>query len=121
METPFTPPFGRIEQELWESIWDNTTMNGIIIIRFCAKDTMGNKHSIDLYLIKSQPTRVFRISNPLGLIFSTVGSIIMVPITVKLTKSRYYQNLNEKEKSKLKKVLIAAFLLLSVTVLFHIF
>ncbi|MFX1553368.1 MAG: hypothetical protein ACFFBV_05525, partial [Promethearchaeota archaeon] len=120
-EIPFTGPFGRIDQELWEFVWDNTTMNGIITIQFYANDTKGNENFVDLHLIKYQPTSVFTISNPLGLIFSTFGLMIMVPITVKLIKSRYYQNLNKKEKGKLKKVLIAAFILLSITVLFYIF
>ena len=82
----------------------------------------GNENYIDLLLVKAQPIRPFQIvSNPLGLIFSTIGLVVMFPVTWKLTKSRYYQNLNKKEKGKLKKVIIAAFVLLSVTFLFYIF
>jgi hypothetical protein len=125
VEIQFTAPFGRVNQILWESVWDNTTTNGTITIRFYANDTMGNEYFMDLHLVKHQPIQPIRpfiiISNPLGLIFSTLGLVVMFPITLKLTKSRYYQNLNKKEKSKLKKVLIAAFLLLSVTILFYIF
>jgi hypothetical protein len=118
----FIGPFGRINQALWESMWDNLTVNGTITIRFYANDTIGNENFIDLYLNKFRPTTpITIISNPLGLIFSTLGLVVMVPITWKLTKSRYYQNLNKKEKSKLKKVLITAFVLLSVTILFYIF
>ncbi|MHA1931762.1 MAG: hypothetical protein ACW96X_04425 [Promethearchaeota archaeon] len=119
---PFTGPFGRINQALWESVWDNMTLNGTITIRFYANDTMGNEDFVDLHVIKHQPSRPFQIiSNPLGFIFSTLGLVVMFPITWKLTKSRYYQNLNKKEKSKLKKVLITAFVLLSVTFFFYIF
>jgi len=121
----FTGPFGRLNQSLWESVWDNTTVNGTIPIRFYANDTMRNEHFIELHLLKYQPIQpispVEIITSPLGFIFSTLGLVVMFPITWKLTKSRYYQNLNKKEKSKLKKVLITAFLLLSVTILFSIF
>jgi parallel beta-helix repeat protein len=123
-EIQFTGPFGRINQALWESVWDNTTVNGTITIQFYANDTMGNEHSIDLHVVKYQPTSPVKfeiISNPLGFIFSTIGLVTMFPITFVTIKSRYYQNLNKKEKSKLKKVLIAAFLLLSVAVLFYFF
>jgi hypothetical protein len=118
----FTGPFGRINQALWESVWDNMTLNGTITIRFYANDTMGNEAFVDLHVVKYQPIRPFQIiSNPIGFIFSTLGLVVMFPITWKLTKSRYYQNLNNKEKSKLKKVLITAFVLVSVTFLFYIF
>ncbi|MFW9942917.1 MAG: hypothetical protein ACFFFT_17915, partial [Candidatus Thorarchaeota archaeon] len=120
----FTPPFGRIEQGLWETIWDNTTVNGTITIRFYANDTLGNENFMDLYVLKHEPTSSVKlkfISNPIGFILSVIGVAAMVPVTVTLTRSRYYKNLNKKEKSKLKKVLIAAFLALSVTVLFYVF
>ncbi|MFW9952871.1 MAG: hypothetical protein ACFFKA_22345, partial [Candidatus Thorarchaeota archaeon] len=119
---PFTGPFGRINQALWEFIWDNTTANGTITIRFYANDTLGNENFVDLTVLKILPIRPFQvISNPVGFIFSTLGLVLMIPITLKLTKSRYYQNLNKKEKSKLKKVLITAFVLFSITFLFYIF
>ncbi|MHA2039064.1 MAG: hypothetical protein ACW98X_21780, partial [Promethearchaeota archaeon] len=106
----------------WELIWDNMTINETITIRFYANDTVGNENYVDLLLVKAQPSRPFQIiSNPLGLIFSTLGLVVMFPITWKVTKSRYYQNLNKKEKSKLKKVIITAVVLLSVTFLFYIF
>ncbi|MHA2266676.1 MAG: beta strand repeat-containing protein [Promethearchaeota archaeon] len=121
-EIPFTGPFGRINPALWELIWDNMTINETITIRFYANDTVGNENYVDLLLVKAQPSRPFQIiSNPLGLIFSTLGLVVMFPITWKVTKSRYYQNLNKKEKSKLKKVIITAVVLLSVTFLFYIF
>jgi hypothetical protein len=125
MEISFTGQYGRINQALWESVWDNMTVNGTITIRFCANDTMGNEDFVDLHLKKYQPNQPIRpfiiISNPLGLIFSTLGLVVMFPITFKLIKSRYYQNLNKKEKGKLKKVLITASVLLSVTILFYLF
>ncbi|MFX1430641.1 MAG: hypothetical protein ACFFCY_10805 [Promethearchaeota archaeon] len=118
----FTGIVGRIDQDLWEEIWDNRTQGSVITITFYSMDKLGNLNYQKINLIKYQPTEPLRIfSNPLGFIFSTVSLGILAPITVKLTKSRYYKNLNKKEKSKLKKVLIAAFLLLSVTTLFYLF
>ncbi|MFW9823376.1 MAG: hypothetical protein ACFFE4_10600, partial [Candidatus Thorarchaeota archaeon] len=118
----FTGPYGRINSAMWELIWDNLTVNSTIIIRFYANDTVGNENFIDLYLIKHIPTTpIIIISNPIGLIFSTVGLVVMVPITITLTKSRYYKNLNKKEQGKLKKVIISAFVLMSISVLFYIF
>jgi hypothetical protein len=124
VEINFTGPFGRINQVLWESVWDNTAMNDTITIRFYANDTMSNECFMDLHMIKQQPRSEIKfkfISNPLGFIFSTLALVTMLPVTFMLTKSRYYQHLNKNEKSKLKKVIIAAFLLLSVTVLFYVF
>jgi hypothetical protein len=118
----FTGSIGRIDQDLWESIWDNKTHGSIINIRFYSRDTLGNINYQEVIVIKHQPPTPYKIfSNPLGFIFSTVGLGLMFPITMKLTKSRYYDNLSKKEKGKLKKVLTAAFLLLAVMVLFYIF
>ncbi|MFX0024187.1 MAG: hypothetical protein ACFE9S_17810, partial [Candidatus Hermodarchaeota archaeon] len=118
----FTGTIGRIDQDLWELIWDNKTHGSIITIRFYSRDNLGNIDYQEVMVIKYQPLAPFKIlSNPLGFIFSTVGLGVMIPVAIKLTKSRYYENLHTKDKSKLKKVLIAAFLLLSVMVLFYIF
>jgi hypothetical protein len=117
---PFTGNIGRIDKDLWENTWDNLTRGSIITIRFYSCDKLGNVNYKDITVIKYQPIGDI-ISNPLGFISSTVGVIAMIPITVKLTRSRYYEKLNKKEKSKLKKVLIAAFLTLSVTAMFFAF
>ncbi len=118
----FAGTIGRINQDLWEFIWDNKTQGSIIAIRFYSMDMLGNVNHTDVNVIKYQPMPQLKIlSNPTGFIFSTIGLGLMAPISLKLTKSQYYQNLNKKEKSTLKKVLIAASLLLSVTVFFYIF
>ena len=117
---PFTGAIGRIDKDLWENIWDNTTRGASITIRFYSTDKLGNINYKDITVIKYQPVGDI-ISNPIGFISSIVGAIAMIPITVKLTRSRYYEKLNKKEKSKLKKVLVAAFLTLSVTAIFFAF
>ncbi|MBY8991844.1 MAG: hypothetical protein KGD58_13950 [Candidatus Lokiarchaeota archaeon] len=117
---PFTGTIGRIDKDLWENIWDNLTRGASMTIRFYSSDKLGNINYKDITVIKYQPVGDI-ISNPIGFISSTVGVMAMIPITVKLTRSRYYEKLNKKEKSKLKKVLVAAFLTLSVTAIFFAF
>jgi len=118
----FIGTIGRIDQNLWETVWDNLTHGDIITIRFYSMDALGNENFKDITLIKHAPTSQFGIfSDPLLLIIPTAGLISMVPVTIKLTKSHYYQSLNEKEKSRLKKVLITIFFFLSLTALFFIF
>ncbi|MHA2127051.1 MAG: hypothetical protein ACXABO_16875 [Promethearchaeota archaeon] len=118
----FTGTLGRIDQELWESFWDNLTQGSIITIRFYSTDILGNVNYKDVNVTKYQPSKLLKIeSNPLGFIISTLGLVVIIPITSKLTKSRYYQSLNKKEKGKLKKVVIAAFLLVGIAIIFSIF
>jgi len=110
---------GRIDQTLWESVWDNSTRGAVITIRFYATDMLGNVNNITVNVIKHQPVGD-PISNPIGFITSTIVLGAMIPITVALTRSRYYKNLNKKEKGKLRKVLISAFLAFSITALFFV-
>ncbi|MHA2119747.1 MAG: hypothetical protein ACW990_00945, partial [Promethearchaeota archaeon] len=118
----FTGSIGRIDQLLWETIWDSLTQGEIITIRFYSSDTLGNVNYKDITVIKHQPISQFRIfSDPLSFIFPTLGIIAMLPITLKLTKSHYYRSLNQKEKSRLKKVLVTVFFFLSLTAIFLIF
>ncbi|MFX1281026.1 MAG: hypothetical protein ACFFA3_16875 [Promethearchaeota archaeon] len=112
--------YGKIDEILWQNVWDNLTRGSIITIRFYSMDSLGNINYQDITVVKYQPPSAI-ISNPIGFITSTAGVLTMIPITVKLTKSRYYEKLNKKEKSKLKKVIVAAFLTLSVTAIFFVF
>ncbi|MFX1364636.1 MAG: hypothetical protein ACFE9Y_06875, partial [Promethearchaeota archaeon] len=118
----FTGMIGRIDDEIWEHYWDNMTIGDTITIRFYSMDNLGNINYKDITVIKYQPKKQLKIlTNPTGFIFSTLGIGLLIPTTLKLKRSRYYQNLNKKEKGKLKKVLLAAGVLLSITTLFYIF
>jgi hypothetical protein len=118
----FIGSIGRIDQVLWETIWDNLTQGDTITIRFYSSDTLGNVNHKDITVIKYTPKSQFRIfSDPWSFIIPTAGLIAMCPITIKLTKSRYYESLNAKEKSRLKKVIITIFFFLSLTAIFFIF
>ncbi|MFX1455481.1 MAG: hypothetical protein ACFFDB_08925 [Promethearchaeota archaeon] len=119
MSIYFPGSVGKIDQDLWEFIWDNLTRGSTITIRFYSIDKLGNVNFEEVNMIKHIPIAGL-ISNPVGFIFSSLGIAAMVPITVFLRRSRYYQNLNKRERSKLRKVLISAGLALIFSVLFFI-
>ena len=115
---------GKIEQNLWENLWNNLTDGDIITIRFYANDTLGNLDHEDVSVIKYSgvlSNLLEFISSPLGLTLLVLGFGIMLPGSIKLTKSRYYKVLDKKEKSKLKKIVLISFFLLSLIILFNIF
>jgi hypothetical protein len=123
-ETPrqFTDLTGIIDQNLWEQIWDNLTQGATITIIFYAKDTLGNENFVELNLIVEKSLELPKfLSNPLGLLLPTLGLVLMIPLTIKTTKSRYYKSLNNKDKKKLRNVLITAGFFLSLLTLNVIF
>ncbi|NVM19497.1 MAG: hypothetical protein HWN80_17480, partial [Candidatus Lokiarchaeota archaeon] len=118
----FTGLIGRINQTLWEQNWDNLAQGDIITITFYARDTLGNENFTVLNLIVDKPIDLPKfLSDPLGLLLPTVGLVAMIPITIKLTKSTYYKSLNNKNKKKLRNVLISAGFFLSLLTLYFIF
>ena len=116
----FTGLIGRIDQTSWEQIWDNLTQGAIITIRFYATDALGNLTWIELTRLVAKPFWLPKfLLNPLGLILSTLGLVVMIPLTIKITLSRFYKSLNNKDKGKLRKLLIASVFVLSLTFLFN--
>ncbi|MCK4285910.1 MAG: hypothetical protein KAX18_06895, partial [Candidatus Lokiarchaeota archaeon] len=123
-ETPrqFTDLTGVIDQNLWEQIWDNLTQGAIITIKFYATDTLGNEKSLEINLIVEKPIELPKfLQDPLGLLLPTLGLVVMIPLTIKLSKSSYYKSLNNKNKKKFRKVLITAGFFLSLLTLYFIF
>jgi len=119
---PFTGLIGRIDQNLWEQIWDNLAQGAIITIRFCAKDTLGNEDYTELILIVEKPIELPKfLSNPLGLISSVLGLVAIIPFTLKMTKTRYYKSISNKDKKNLRNILITAGFFLSLLTLYYIF
>jgi len=119
---PFAGLIGRIDQNLWEQIWDNLAQGAIITIRFCAKDTLGNEDYTELTLIVIKPVELPKfLSNLPGLISSTLGLVAIIPFTMKLTKTRYYKSISNKDKKKLRNSLITAGFFLSLLTLYFIF
>ncbi|MFX1233356.1 MAG: NosD domain-containing protein [Promethearchaeota archaeon] len=113
----FVGRYGRIDQTLWESIWDNTTINGNITIRFYAEDRMNNRNFSELVVIKYVPTLPF---TPIPLPFEITDLIFLgclggVAITFPLImkKSRYYSSGDKKQKNIIKRVMLLIIVLLT--------
>ena len=112
----FSGPFGRIDQTLWESVWDNTIVDGNIIIRFYAQDRMKNLNYSVLFLVKDitpepdVPTP-FLIDLTDLFFLGCLGAVaISLPLIIK--KSRVYGSSNPKQKKVLQRVIILTIILL---------
>ncbi|GAH01584.1 unnamed protein product, partial [marine sediment metagenome] len=91
---PFAGLIGRIDQILWEQVWDNLAQGAIITIRFCAMDTLGNEAYTELTLIVEKPVELPKfLLDPLGLILPALGIVVMIPLTIKITTSRYFKSI----------------------------
>jgi len=120
--TTFTGPIDRINQTLWENLWDDLPQGTIVTIRFYANDTLGNLEYEEVHLIINKPGILPKfVLYPLGFLISTLGLIAMLPLSLKLTKTRYYKSLNNKNKIKLRKVLLTAGFALFLLTLYFIF
>ncbi|MFW9865542.1 MAG: hypothetical protein ACFFEN_05520, partial [Candidatus Thorarchaeota archaeon] len=118
----FIGEISRINQTLWESVWDNLTQGDIITIRFSSNDSLGNRNSALLNVIRYEPVEKIKlISDPVGLLIPASGLLVLATASTVLFKTGYYKSLNKKEKGKIKKVIIAASLFLALTSLFYIF
>jgi hypothetical protein len=116
---PFTGTIGRIDEYLWEQIWNNMTHGAIVTIRFYAIDSIGNEKFVELNLVINKPPDLPKfLSNPLGLILPLIGIGAMTPLTIMLMRSNYYQALGDKNKGKLKKLLGSAFFMLGLFLIF---
>jgi len=116
----FAGSIGRVDQNLWKQIWDNLTNGERITIRFYANDTLGNVMYKEVTVIKDIPIDIPRfLSDPIGFLVPTIGAAVMIPFTFRLTKTRYYKALNNKEKKKLRNVLVSAFFFLSLIIIFN--
>ena len=117
----FTDLVGIVDQDLWQQIWDNSDQGDIITIRFYAEDNLGNEDFREIHLIVDKPIDLPRyLTDPLGLIISSLSLAVMVPISIKLVKTRYYKALNVKVKRRMKRVLITAVFFLSLLTVYFI-
>jgi len=117
----FSGSIGRIDQNVWANIWDNLDQGDVITIRFYANDTLGNENYKHVNVIKDETLDIIKFfTRPIGMIVPIIGIGVILPTTMKLTRSRYYKSLDKKEKGKLKKVLILSFFLCSLAILFYI-
>ena len=117
----FTGNYGRIDQSLWEEIWDNTEENGTIIIRFTAIDGLGNTNYKDLILIKpiTQPETENNDNHPIFPIklieFIPISIIIgfSIALSAIIKKSRFYNVTDKRHQKLINRIMILVALLSS--------
>ncbi|MFX0011728.1 MAG: hypothetical protein ACFE9R_15550, partial [Candidatus Hermodarchaeota archaeon] len=120
--TLFNGPIDRVDVSLWENLWDSLPDGSVVTIRFISDDTLGNVAFTDVELIINKPTpppRLFQY--PLGFLIPSLGLVALIPFTVKLTKTRYYKSLNNKDRRKLRNALITAGFFLSLLAIYFVF
>ena len=118
----FTDLNGTIDQSSWEQIWDNSTQGATITIIFYATDALGNPDSLSVNLKVEKPIALPKfLQNPLGILLPSLGLVVMVPLSLKVRKSKYYKSLNNKDRRKLRNVLITAGFFLSLLALYFAF
>ncbi|MHA1701811.1 MAG: hypothetical protein ACTSUC_05935, partial [Promethearchaeota archaeon] len=116
-DNTFTGIYGKVNQTLWENLWDSLSENDTIKIRFYANDTMGNLNYEELTLLKPTSTE-----EPLPFIFPfdlmemiplslVVGFTVVLSVIIK--KSRFYNVSDIKHQKFINRMLILIALLVT--------
>ena len=111
----FTGWIGRIDQVLWENLWNNISDGEKIKIKFYASDKAGNIGFNELEVIKqtSEPFDLMEIlGGPMGLILTGTSAGVMIPVTLSIRKTRYYKSLEKKDKKKISRILLLVYVCL---------
>ncbi|MFX0188767.1 MAG: hypothetical protein ACFE8A_13640, partial [Candidatus Hodarchaeota archaeon] len=125
----FTKLDGRIDYALWENVWDNLSVNSYIIIRFYAKDIVGNISYAEVKVIKGyfyqtiiadngeddgddESERSEILFGQIPLIITGIAVCIMIPVSIAIRKSRFYHSYERKYKKAINKILFLAIFLL---------
>lgn len=118
----FEGAIGKIDETLWESLWDNLTQGDSITIRFYSSDNLGNINYEQVRVIKYVEGYIPKfISEPMGLLVPAIAFGVLIPTSATITRSRHYHSLNEKDKKKMNKVIISAFVFFSLLLIFYMF
>jgi len=113
----FSGIYGKVDQDLWENLWDSLSENDSIVIRFYANDTMGNLNYEELILLKpvsteEPPPFIFPFNLmemiPLSLV---IGFTVVLSVIIK--KSRFYSVSSEKHQKFINRMLILIALLVT--------
>ncbi|MFX0177867.1 MAG: hypothetical protein ACFE85_16755, partial [Candidatus Hodarchaeota archaeon] len=114
MNITFTGIYGKIDESLWESVWNNSSENEIITIRFYANDTVGNVNYKDIEVLKT----IYGDERPLTLPFNLIDLIplsfiagVTILTSIFIKKSRYYHTNSIKSQQIINKILILVVLL----------
>jgi len=108
---------GRINQTLWESIWDVAAVGDNITIRFYAQDRMKNLNYSEVYVIKYIASEPFTpVPLPIELtdiiFLGCLGAVaITFPLIIK--KSRYYSSSDKKQKNVIQRIMLLSIILLT--------
>ena len=117
----FTGVIGRINQTLWQNIWDSLAEGDKITIWFYARDTLGNANYTSVDLVKYEGLDFFKFfTSNFGIIIPIIALGVMVPGTAILANSRVYKSLDKKGKSKLNKFLFLMFFISSLAIVTYL-
>ncbi|MFX1267285.1 MAG: hypothetical protein ACFFAK_04920, partial [Promethearchaeota archaeon] len=119
----FTGEYGKIDQSMWQSLWDNLTHGDKMTIIFYANDTVGNIGQTRVNLVKytGEPFDFWKIlTGPMGFYLTIIGLGAMIPASTVLAKTKYYKTLDKNKKSKVRKFLTLTFFTLALIVLYYV-
>ena len=77
-----------------------------------ANDTYGNIGSAEIELTKYSYTPfnlIEVLGGPMGLILAAAVSGTMIPVTVGISKTRYYKSLNKKDRKKIRRIMLLVY------------
>ncbi|MFX1352980.1 MAG: hypothetical protein ACFFGP_03370 [Promethearchaeota archaeon] len=111
---PFT---GKINQTLWESIWDIVAVGDNITIRFYAQDRKKNCNYSDVYVVKYiAPEPYTPIPLPIeltDLIFLGCLGAVAITFPLIIKKSRLYSSSDKKQKNVIQRIMLLSIILLT--------
>jgi len=119
----FTGEYGKIDQSMWQNLWDNLTHGDKITIIFYANDTVGNIGWARVNLVKytGEPFNFFDIiTGPMGFYLTIISMGAMIPASTILVKTKYYKTLDKSKKSKVRKFLTLTFFTLALVILYYL-
>jgi hypothetical protein len=113
----FFGSYGRINQTLWESMWDIVAIGNNITIRFYAQDRMKNLNYSDVYVVKYIAAAPYTPAPfPIGLtdaIFLGCLGAVTISLPLIIRKSRFYSSGDKKQKNIIQRVILLTMILLT--------
>ncbi|MFX0104203.1 MAG: lamin tail domain-containing protein [Candidatus Hodarchaeota archaeon] len=97
----FRNNIGQIDQEIWYNNWKSCSNGELIIIRFCANDSLGHYGYQDVIIKVKKPSNRFKFPLSTSIIFTgSLGGILGITIFVKRS-SKNYKRMDQKQKKKI--------------------
>ncbi|MFX0039931.1 MAG: hypothetical protein ACFFB9_02630, partial [Promethearchaeota archaeon] len=113
----FSNNVGKIDQQVWDEIWESHANGNSITIRFYANDTLNHIGYQDVLVKLKRSSGLFEIKNPVLLI--TTGSFggVLGITNISFKKSKKYKRLDNKQKKKISAILNLSLLLIGLIAL----